>query len=202
MVWYVSILVSWSITFLFGFWQKKCSKIFAISNALFGPSCTNFITNIKHGIWGWKKVQGNICWSSEMSTRGTFSKLFEISKNLKNCVMCLKFQCPRCGQMILKLINLASLNVEFHKLIWNNQNLCFLKIFIVAYFLVDALCVGVGPRMQVFGLYCLTEPSSRSTTVLTYCIFIQVHDKTWFAKIKLKYLGLFLVSTWGLILVM
>ena len=125
MVWYVSILVSWSITFLFGFWQKKCSKIFAISNVLFGPSCTSFITNIKHGIWGWKKVQGNICWSSEMSTRGNFSKLFEISKNLKNCVICLKFQCPRCGQMILKLINLASLNVEFHKLIWNNQNLFF-----------------------------------------------------------------------------
>ena len=55
------------------------------------------------------------CWSSEMSAKGNFLKLVEISKNPKTCVVCLEFQCPKRSQIIPKLISLASLNVEFYK---------------------------------------------------------------------------------------
>ena len=77
------------------------------------PSGTNFITNMESV--SKKKIQDIICQSWEMSARGNYPILVEISKNLKNCVVCLKFQCPKYSQIISKLINLASLNVEFYK---------------------------------------------------------------------------------------
>ena len=44
------------------------------------PSGTKFITNMD---WeGEKKIQCNICWSSEMSARDNFPILFETNKNL------------------------------------------------------------------------------------------------------------------------
>ena len=61
-----------------------------------------------------KKNQDNICWSSEMSARDNFPKMIETSKNLKNCIVCLEFQCPKRRQTIPKLISLALLNVEFY----------------------------------------------------------------------------------------
>ena len=51
----------------------------------------------------------------EMSARGNLSKLIEISKKQKIALFVIKFQCPKCSQIIPKLINLASLNVEFYK---------------------------------------------------------------------------------------
>ena len=42
-------------------------------------------------------------------------KMVEISKNLKNCIVSLEFQCPKLSQIILKFINLGLLNEEFHK---------------------------------------------------------------------------------------
>ena len=42
---------------------------------------------------------------------GNYKILVEISKNFKNCVVCLEFQCPKYSQ----IINLAALNVEFCK---------------------------------------------------------------------------------------
>ena len=63
---------------------------------------------------GEKKVQDNICWPSEMSARGNFSQMVEISKNVKNCVVCLELQSPKRSQIIPKLSNLALLNVEFY----------------------------------------------------------------------------------------
>ena len=62
-----------------------------------------------------KKIQDNICWSSEMPAKGNFTKMVEITKNLKNWVVCLEFQCPKRIQIIPKLISLALLNVEFYK---------------------------------------------------------------------------------------
>ena len=41
--------------------------------------------------------------------------MVEISKNLKNCIVSLEFQCPKLSQIILKFINLGLLNEEFHK---------------------------------------------------------------------------------------
>ena len=64
---------------------------------------------------GEKKIQDNIFWSSEMRARGNFAKMVEISINLKNCVVYLEFQCPKCSQIILKFINLALPIVEFFK---------------------------------------------------------------------------------------
>ena len=64
---------------------------------------------------GEKKIQDNICWSSEMKGRDNFPKMVEISKNLKNCIACREFQCPKLRQVIPKLISLALLNVEFYK---------------------------------------------------------------------------------------
>ena len=71
----------------------------------------------QHIIWSLrvKKIQDNICWSSEMSARDNFPKMVEISKNLKNCIACHEFQCPKLSQIIPKLISLALLNVEFYK---------------------------------------------------------------------------------------
>ena len=78
------------------------------------PSGTNFITNMKCGVWGWEKkprqhllVFGNV-------SRMQFLAIFE-------------FQCSNHGHSIPKLINLASLNVEFHKFGWNIQNCIFQK---------------------------------------------------------------------------
>ena len=64
----------------------------------------------QHKIWSlrMKKIKDNICWSSEMSARDNFPKMVEVSKNLKHCISCCEFQCP-------KLISLALLNVEFYK---------------------------------------------------------------------------------------
>ena len=61
-----------------------------------------------------RKNQYKICWSSEMSAKDNFPKLVEVSKKLKKCVVCLEFQCPKRGQIIPKLLNLALLNVEFY----------------------------------------------------------------------------------------
>ena len=36
---------------------------------------------------GEKKIQDDICWSSEMSARGNFPNMVEISKNSKKCVV-------------------------------------------------------------------------------------------------------------------
>ena len=63
---------------------------------------------------GGKEIQDNICWSSEMSARGNFPKMVEISKNMKTCVVCLEFQSPKRSQVIPKLTILALLNVEFY----------------------------------------------------------------------------------------
>ena len=64
-------------------------------------------------------------WSSDMSPRRNFPILAEIRKNLKHCLVRLEFQCPKHSQIILRLINLASLNVKLFKFGYNNQNLCF-----------------------------------------------------------------------------
>ena len=90
----------------------------------------------QHKIWSlrMKKIQNNICWSSEMSARGKFPKLVEISKNLKNHIICPKFQCPKCCLIIPKLINLALLNVEGCKFRYNNRYLYFWKNFLCCLF--------------------------------------------------------------------
>ena len=112
-------------TFLLSFWQKKKKVFWKLFFSIFLqflmhfliPSGANFITNIKYGVWGSKeKIKYNISWPLEMSARCNFPKLVEISKNLKTFVVCLKFQCPKRGQVIPKLINLSSLNVEFYNL--------------------------------------------------------------------------------------
>ena len=74
-----------------------------------------------------------------MSVRGNFSRLVEISKNLKKCVS--NFVAPNMVKKpIPKLKNIASLNVEFYKFGWNNQNLSIWKILIAAYFPIAAHC--------------------------------------------------------------
>ena len=145
----VSLLTFWSIYFFAQFSSKKCFE-----NSFLAHFCNfwcTFWSYLAHTLLltqnmeseNEKKIQNNICWSSEMSVRDNFQKLVvEISKNLKNCIICLKFQCPKRGQIILKLINLALLNVEFYKFGWNSPNLCFWAVlfylfiffFIVAYF--------------------------------------------------------------------
>ena len=113
------------------FWQKKVfQKLFFSVFLQFRihfliPSDTNFIINI--------------CWSLVISAWGNFPKLVEISKKKRS----LEFHCPKHGQIILKLNNLASWNIEFYKFGWNNQSLCFSKIFIVSFFPVNGHCVLV-----------------------------------------------------------
>ena len=108
--------------FLYSVCGKKCSEnsflayiVFAISNALFDSIWHK--RYYQHKIWSpkVKKIQDNIFWSLEMSARGNFPKMVEITKNLKNCVVCVESQCPKCSQIVLKLINLAILTVEFYK---------------------------------------------------------------------------------------
>ena len=95
-----------------------------------------------------KKIQYNIFWFSEMSARSNFMKLAKISKNLKYYVVFLEFQFPKRSQIIPNLISLVSLNVKFYKFGSSNQNLCFLKIFIVAYFPVVAHCASFSKRLS------------------------------------------------------
>ena len=114
---YFGILIYF--TFFLSFWQKKVFRKLFFSIFLqflmqfLIPSGTNFIINMESVIE--KKIQDIICQSSEMSARGNYPILVEIRKNFKNCVVCLEFQCPKYSQIILKLINLASLNLEFYK---------------------------------------------------------------------------------------
>ena len=108
---------------------------FTISDVVFNPIWHKLY--YQHGVRGWKKIQDNTCWSSDMSPRRNFPILVEIRKNLKHCLVRLEFQCPKHSQIILRLINLASLNVKLFKFGYNNQNLCFWKVFVV-YFSLDA----------------------------------------------------------------
>ena len=68
------------------FWQKKVfQKLFFSIFLQFRihfliPSDTNFIINIKYGVWKWEKNQDNICWSLVISAWGNFPKLVEISE--------------------------------------------------------------------------------------------------------------------------
>ena len=91
MVKYVSSL--WSILFFCSVYgKKKClenSFLAFIFLQFFMQKL--YFTNIKFGVWGWKKIQDNICWSLEMSARDNFPKMVEISKNLKNCIACREF---------------------------------------------------------------------------------------------------------------
>ena len=77
-----------------------------------------------------KEIQDSICWSSEISARGNFPKLIEINKNLKR-----SSDRPKIDQSCFT-------ECLFYKFGWNNQNLCFWKIFIVAYFTIDASYAG------------------------------------------------------------
>ena len=54
------------------------------------PSGTNFSTNIKYTVWGWTKIQNNICWSSEMWVKDNFLKIVEISKKFET-LFCLSW---------------------------------------------------------------------------------------------------------------
>ena len=127
------------------FWERKCPENSSLAYfcnfccTFWSPPTQTLFTNIKYVVWWLKKIQENIRLSSKMS--GNFLKLIEISKNFKNCVASLEVQYSKRGQIIPKLINLASLKVDFYKFGSNNPNLCFWKIFVIPYFPVDAHCV-------------------------------------------------------------
>ena len=114
--------------FLLSFWQRTVfqklflSKFLQFLMQFLIPSGTNFITNMESE---GEKIQDNICWSSNMSPRCNFPIFVKINKNLRHCLVRLEFQCPKHSQIILKLINLASMNVKLFKFGYNNQNLCF-----------------------------------------------------------------------------
>ena len=103
------------------------------------PSGKNFITNMKYGVWGWKKSKITFAGLWKCQQKTISQNWLKLAK-FKNCVICMKFQCLKRNQMIPKLINFASLNVECYKRSWNNQNLGFWKTSVVAYFPVDTYC--------------------------------------------------------------
>ena len=146
-------------TVLLSFQQKKCTE-----NSFLAYFCNFWCTfypiwhklYYQHKIWSlsMKKIQDNICWSLEMSARGHFPKLVEISNNLKNCIICLKFQCPARVQIIPKLISLASLYVE--KFLHSIH--CMLKNFYC--YLFPCRCPMCEGHMSYFKNWCLINSQS------------------------------------------
>ena len=113
----LSLCILMHFTFLLSLWHMlSLAYIFFLTfDAIFDSIWHKLY--YQHKIWSSKvkKIQDNILWSLEMSARGNFPKMVEITKNLKNCVVCVESQCPKCSQIVLKLINLAILTVEFYK---------------------------------------------------------------------------------------
>ena len=95
--------------------------IFAISDAVFDPLQHKLYLPTLNLMIKKKSKKTSVC---PPKLSGNFLKLIEISKKYKNCVISLEFQCSKRGQITPKLINLASLRVDFYKFGSNNQNLC------------------------------------------------------------------------------
>ena len=55
---------------------------------------TNVITNIKYGVWGWKKSKTTSAVFQECQQEVISQRIVEISKNLIYCVVCLNFGAP------------------------------------------------------------------------------------------------------------
>ena len=94
MVWYVSLYAFWFILlFLLCFWQKKVFRNLFLAY-LFLQFGTNVITNIKYGVWGWKKSKTTSAVFQECQQEVISQRIVEISKNLIYCVVCLNFGAP------------------------------------------------------------------------------------------------------------
>ena len=112
----LSILIYFTFFAVFG--KKSVPKtlfqhIFAFSDALFDPIWHKLFDNNKMwSLWMRKKTKQHMLLFGNVSKR-KFPKIGRNQQNLKKLHHFSKFQDPKRGKIIPKLINLASLNVSF-----------------------------------------------------------------------------------------